>query len=84
MIQVGAVDCYTKFIAFVEDFSDMIFICGLIGCCIWNILRLFVFGSLVSPDIITFHKWINFLICIYMLVFAYIIYVHMSGGEEDD
>jgi hypothetical protein len=47
MILAGSQDCYTKFVGFINEFSDIIFICGLIGCAIWNILRLFVFGSLL-------------------------------------
>ena len=78
----GATDCYTKFIKFIEDFSDIIFICGLVGSAIWNIMRMFFFGTLVDPEIITFHKWVNLLIVAYMLLFALIIYFHMTPGSS--
>tara|TARA_B110000285_G_C14927481_1_gene515724 strand:+ start:282 stop:809 length:528 start_codon:yes stop_codon:yes gene_type:complete len=68
---------------FVEDFSDLIFICGLIGCAVWNICRMFVFGTITEPDIINQNKYINLLLVVYMLIVSYLIYVHMSEGDQN-
>ena len=81
MIASGVNDCYTKFIAFIEDFSDIIFICGLIGISVWNLLRIFVFGSLITPDIICQNKFINIVVICYMVLIAYLIYLNMSKGD---
>jgi len=72
---------WSKFVTFVEDFTDKIFISVLIGVGIWNILRLFVFGDAENVEIIATHKVVNTIVVLYMFMFAGLIFILM---REDD
>ena len=66
---------WTKFVTFVTEFTDMIFVSVLVGASIWNVLRLFVFGDDNSEDIIRSHTTLNVIVIIYMLAMAGLIFL---------
>ena len=59
----------------------MLFIVGLVGVAIWNLLRIFMFGTVTHPDVITSHKFINLVLVGYYIMFAYVTYIITAKGD---
>ena len=79
----GASTLWNNFVTVTDKFTELIFICSLLGAAVWDLCRMYVFsGTNGSYDIIKTKKYTNTMVTVYYVMLAGILYLSMINHER--